>query len=242
MLGRLKLSSASLLLANLVPLAGVLYFGWSVSSVIILYWFENVVIGVVNIARMATFSPDGESIALGLGADGEQAAAVGQALSQLNGSAAHAIKFFLIPFFAFHYFFFCAGHGIFVFSLFPDEDGYFPGEIGVSLFGSLSRAIEIFSTPLAYAAAALAASHVISFFLNFVGGAEYRSLDVRKMMFMPYSRIVALHLTIIFGGFAAMALDEPIWVLLILIAVKIVVDLKMHLTEHLRLKPAENHR
>ena len=46
---RLRLTSATLLAANLVPLCGVLWWQWSVSSVIVLYWFENIVIGVINV-------------------------------------------------------------------------------------------------------------------------------------------------------------------------------------------------
>ncbi len=57
-------------------------------------------------------------------------------------------------------------------------------------------------------------------------------MNVRRLMVMPYGRIIALHLTIIFGGIATMALGEPLWVLVILVAVKTAVDLKMHLTEH----------
>ena len=50
-------AAVALVLANLVPLAGVLLWEWSVSSVVILYWFENVVIGVVNVLRMTMASP-----------------------------------------------------------------------------------------------------------------------------------------------------------------------------------------
>lgn len=42
----------SLVVANMVPLFGALFFDWSLSSVIFLYWTENVVIGIFNIARM----------------------------------------------------------------------------------------------------------------------------------------------------------------------------------------------
>ena len=57
-------------------------------------------------------------------------------------------------------------------------------------------------------------------------------MNVRRLMVMPYGRIIALHITIIFGGIATMALGEPLWVVVILVAVKTAVDLKMHLTEH----------
>lgn len=210
MQSRLRFSSATLLGANLVPVAGVLFFDWSVSSVIILYWFENIVIGVVNVLRMLK-------------------------AGSAEHDAVNGMKFVLIPFFIFHYFFFCAGHGVFVFGMFPDESGYFAGEAGFSFIGTLYRAIEIFATPLAVAAAALAISHFVSYFLNYLGGREYEQLDLRKLMALPYGRIVVLHLTIIFGGFATMSLGEPIWLIFIMMAVKVAVDLKMHVREHLNL-------
>ena len=230
---RLKLTSATLLAANLVPLFGVLWWQWSVSSVIALYWFENIVIGVINVTRMIAFSPVDGSLASVVGATGERLAATPEAVRNLNvPMLAHGAKLLMVPFFVFHYFFFCAGHGVFVFSMFPDEDGYFAADGGIDMLGTLGRAIEIFSTPLAFAAVVLAASHVVSFFVNYLGGAEYRRLDIRQLMMMPYGRIVVLHLTIIFGGFATMALGEPVWVVVILVLVKTIVDLKMHLKEH----------
>jgi hypothetical protein len=45
--------SAWLLVAvNLVPLAGVAFLGWRVADVVMLYWIENVVIGVLNVPRI----------------------------------------------------------------------------------------------------------------------------------------------------------------------------------------------
>lgn len=48
----LRPSSVVLILANLVPLIGVLLFGWRVIDILMLYWVENIVIGVINVARM----------------------------------------------------------------------------------------------------------------------------------------------------------------------------------------------
>jgi len=211
---RIRLSSLALIAANLAPLAGVLFLGWSVSSVIVLYWFENVVLGVLNVARMALSSTAGN-----------EPGTRGAGLDQNS-------KSFLIPFFILHYFFFCAGHGVFVFALFPDEQGFFPAQQGFAMLGTLWRAVEIFATPLAFAAFALAASHVVSFFVNYLGGREYESFDVKQLMRMPYGRIVVLHLTILFGAMAITALNEPIWSIVILVAVKSLVDLGMHLREH----------
>jgi len=49
----LRISIGSLILSNLIPLIGVLFFGWDVSTILILYWSENVIIGFYNIFKMA---------------------------------------------------------------------------------------------------------------------------------------------------------------------------------------------
>lgn len=236
---QLRFSAAALVLANLVPLAGVLIWQWSVSSVVILYWFENVVIGLVNVLRMALASPASlDLVALArerAGNDEAKLAAIEQAFGRMSLSKIqHGLKLFIIPFFIVHYFGFCAGHGVFVFSMFGDTDGYFGDSPGMNPFGAISRAIAIFSTPLAVAAGALALSHAFSFVQNYLIGGEYQRMNVRRLMVMPYGRIIALHLTIIFGGIATMALGEPLWIVVILVTVKIAVDLKMHLVEHHR--------
>ncbi len=38
---------------NLIPLAGVLWFGWDLFSILVLYWLESGVVGVVNVLRIA---------------------------------------------------------------------------------------------------------------------------------------------------------------------------------------------
>jgi hypothetical protein len=39
-------------LANLVPLFGVLYLGWDVGSIVVLYWAENLIIGGYTVLKM----------------------------------------------------------------------------------------------------------------------------------------------------------------------------------------------
>ena len=43
---------AALIVANLVPLVGVLWFGWNVWTILIIYWLENGVVGVFNVLKM----------------------------------------------------------------------------------------------------------------------------------------------------------------------------------------------
>ena len=46
-------SGLALIAANLVPLAGVLFFGWDLASVMILFWAESAVIGFYTALKMA---------------------------------------------------------------------------------------------------------------------------------------------------------------------------------------------
>ena len=85
-------SALVLIGANAIPLLGVMFFQWTVFSILLLYWSENVVVGVFNILRMAVAEP--------------------------RNIAANAGKLFLIPFFTVHYGMFTFVHGMFVLALF----------------------------------------------------------------------------------------------------------------------------
>jgi hypothetical protein len=46
-------SAIVLLLANAIPLVGVLFFGWSLLTILVLYWVENGIIGLWNVPKLA---------------------------------------------------------------------------------------------------------------------------------------------------------------------------------------------
>lgn len=67
--------SSILILANLVPLAGVLWWDWDAFVLLCLYWLETAIIGFWTILRVTTLSqengsPGGRSIAAALGMGG----------------------------------------------------------------------------------------------------------------------------------------------------------------------------
>jgi hypothetical protein len=200
MLPPLSLSTAALLLANLVPLAGAAFWGWSAYELLLLFWAENVVIGLFQILRMG-------SVAL---------------LRRRLGQAA------LIPFFALHYGLFAFAHGMLVTGSFapPGEDG-------------LAQAIALLLSPSGQLLAllALTVSHGFSFMVHFIGAGEWREAELPVLMKQPYARVVVLHLVILGGGAAAMALGEPLVALLLLVVLKIVVDVAAHRREHVAMAP-----
>jgi hypothetical protein len=190
-----------LVAANLVPLAGVLFWDWNVFALILLFWMENVVVGALFALRMLCADP----------AD----------------AALRAGKLFLVPFFCFHYGMFTAVHGTFVFLLF--SSGGYPVD-GLQLLGPALRAAADYDLWLPIGA--LAASHLFSFAWNYLYRGEFRRVRLSRLMVQPYGRVAVLHIAIIFGGIAAMALGSPVWALLVLLALKIGLDLKAHLKEH----------
>jgi hypothetical protein len=81
-----------LVLANLVPLYGVFLLRWPVFPILLLFWMENVVVGVFNVFKMLAASP-------------------AEPVTWLA-------KLVTVPFFCVHYGMFTLVHGIFVFVLF----------------------------------------------------------------------------------------------------------------------------
>ena len=120
---------------------------------------------------------------------------------------------------------FTAVHGVFVFLFFGNSR-----PSGLSMMEPALRAVDQWNLWLPLGA--LAASHLFSFFWNYLYRGEFRRASLSEQMAKPYGRVIVLHLTILFGGFGAMMLGSPVWALAFLIAIKVALDLRAHLREH----------
>jgi hypothetical protein len=47
-----------LILVNTIPMFGAMFWGWSLLEIVALYWFENLIIGAINVLKMITCVPD----------------------------------------------------------------------------------------------------------------------------------------------------------------------------------------
>ena len=169
---------------------------------------RNVVIGLINVLKMiccGSRESDGDDFPYKQGA-----------------------KLFFVPFFTVHYGIFCLVHGVFVFALLGSNDGHFGGPLG----NWDARFDMLRETGAIWGIACLTLSHLYSFLRNYLMGGEYRRVSLPDLMSQPYGRVVVLHLAILFGAFATMALGSPIWLLVILIVGKTALDLALHLREH----------
>lgn len=190
---KLSLSSVALIVGNLVPIIGVLFFAWELFPIILLYWLENLVIGLLNVIKILT-NAERKSIAK---------------------------KIFMSVFFALHYGLFCFVHGTFIVELFGRE--------GDSLH---QVPMMILNSGLKWALLALMLSHVFSLLSNYFMQGEYKQLDTSDVMFMPYKRIIVLHVFIIFGALILQSLGVSQTGLIALAVVKIIADLIAHKMEH----------
>lgn len=135
-------------------------------------------------------------------------------------------KIFMVPFFVFHYGMFTAIHGVFVFALFGR------GLLGQD-FPNLQLVLQVIrGYGLTFPAVALILSHGFSFVWNYVRGGEFHRIKLDTLMRRPYTRIVVLHLAVLFGGFLVMAAGSPLAGLMLLVALKTAVDLRAHVREH----------
>ena len=197
----LRPSVATLLIANILPLLGVIFLKWEVFPLLVVFWLENVIVGVFNVLKMLLASP----------ASGKQ----------------WGTKVVAIPFFCFHYGMFTAVHGMFVFLMFG---GILVGEPEFPTPGNLARVFDIYQ--LWWAVLALFISHLVSFIFNYIGRGEYKQANVNTLMGQPYARVVILHVTIIIGAFLIGIFGSPVFALILLIALKAVIDIQAHLREH----------
>jgi len=199
-----------MVLANLVPLFGVLYLDWDVGSLVVLYWSENLVIGGYTVLKM---------------------------LLKARGQERFLVLFFTLHyggFCAIHGFF------VLQLTRFAGEDwGHaaaitWPGPLAI-LQIALHLAQQLLSAApreFLLACLALVVSHGVSFILIYLGQREYAHTTMKELMSAPYRRIAVLHIAIIAGGFLVASLGSPLGLLVALVALKIGMDILLHNRSH----------
>ncbi|MEL6830115.1 MAG: DUF6498-containing protein [Pseudomonadota bacterium] len=181
----------AILLVDLFPLFAVLSLGWGAPALVFLYWLENLVIGVVALARMTAASMSEHPIG-----------AIGMLLTG--------------PFFIVHYGLFCFVHGVFVFSFatglnadigFPDPFGLITAALGSGAH------MEVFL-------GAIILLQIILFVTDYLINGAYKRAEVQKEMMAPYGRIMILHVGLFAGMAALIAFGQPLWGVLALIGLR----------------------
>jgi hypothetical protein len=199
-----SVSLAVLIIANLIPLFGVLFLRWSVATVLILYWVENGVVGLMTIAKIVFAAGPPTTVA-----------------TKMFGRAGNVLAALL---FTFQYGWFWVIHGIFVVVLtglvtgpgvgFPNPVQVIAGQPGLVL-----------------AALALIFGHGADVILNYFGRGEFRRSTAAALAAEPFPRMIVLHVTIIFGALAIAVVGQPVALVALLVIAKTVLDVSLFLRQ-----------
>ena len=184
----------------IVPLVGVLAGSWSLREVVVLYWAENLVIGALQVVKMSI-------------------AGVGE-----WEPVEHLGKIFVIPFFIIHYGMFCLVHGVFVFALTSGAFGRGGGP--GHLPDRIPEILHSFPKPFWLALGMIALSRTYEVLAGFILNGKWKETEVQQLMGEPYKHIVVVHIGILGGAFASLALGNPVGVLVIIVVGKLLIDLR----------------
>jgi hypothetical protein len=214
-----SLTAAVHIATNLIPIFGILFFGWNVFALMLIYWCENLIIGFFNALKMAlSGSFDLNAVKIPVS---------GPDLAKFRNSSPDALKYFLIPFFLFHYGFFCFVHGVFIFILFGVLGKNVPSAMAhFSSFGDIPLIIfrYIITHGLAAGILGLFFYNAVSFSKEYIQTGEYRRANILLLMFEPYGHIVALHITVLISGFVIMTAGLPRPVAVLIVGIKMYFD------------------
>jgi hypothetical protein len=208
--GEVHLDSSSLFLlgANLITIVIALVEGWDLGTLIFIYWFQSVTIGVFTVVRILRITPEQVGIKPGTDTGGVD-----------------QIKFFpygrvmLAGFFAVHY-------GLF-------HLAYYDVMSSLGLFANL----DFFHNPdLLLVCTIFFLNHFYSY--RFHREEPYVGQDyLGELLIKPYFRIIPMHITVIVGGAAAILLaatgfDATRAVMVCFLLLKTGVDLQAHQRKH----------
>jgi hypothetical protein len=211
-----------LVAADLVPLLGI-FWDWDAFVLLALYWMETAVIGFWTIMAIAVAPHE----------------TIGPKMQQTS-------RLFLIPFFVVHAGLFMSVHFIFLWELFA-------GAWAQRVHGPREFLhVIVIGTGLWLPLLALFISRGFSFLLTTVGVPflpawlssapekmtinDDNPLSEKRLLGGLYARIFVMHLTLMFGGYFALALGTT-GALVLLVALKTAVDVKQHLKNDFRGEP-----
>jgi hypothetical protein len=217
--------SVILLIANLVPLVGVIFWGWDAFVLLMLYWLETAVIAFWTILRIATMPPG----------------ALGDIQIGDSGGKKIAAPLALAAFFTVHAGIFMAVHFLFLWALFS---GHWSREIhGIDDFVTqmvIGTRLWVPLLFLFFGRGAVILFEAVKPWLwrklglaqRVLGRAQGALGPGETLLFGLYIRIVVMQVTIIIGAWFALLLGN-VGALLFLIAVKTAVDLSFQIiAEH----------
>jgi hypothetical protein len=202
-----KPSVVLLVLANLIPLAGVVFWSWDLFGLVLLYWMETGIIGLFAIIHMAIAARWG---------------------------ALFMVPFFCVHFGGFmlgHLFFLVIMFG----GARSTDIAHLQALVVTQLDDvSLWIALAALCVSHGYSFVLNVKRHFEPQPLKRHATVAPDPPDTGSLMTAPYQRVIIMHLTIIFGAMLAQWLGSNAWAFALLVVLKTAVDLAAHVRKNFR--------
>jgi Family of unknown function (DUF6498) len=178
---KLTISDFLLIVVNLIPLYGVWFEGWNAKELFIVYCLETVIIGIVNVLKMACVTLLVKK----------------KDVWQNNGSSTMLSGWFFIVFFILHY-------GFFVFV----QTQLFFSITGLKPRGALLMNYTNIPALLGDNGKLMLLLFIVYYtlqnFFSFFSSGNYKTISMSTLLFEPYIRIFVQQLVVIVGSFFLM--------------------------------------
>jgi len=216
---KLQKTEIILIISNLIPLIGAIFFGWKIDTLLIIYWFESAIIGIFNVIKIMINKVPIEKANQFTKSFTNTENETPIANKTYTNNQKILIRLFVAVFFCLHYGIFMFGHFIFIMFF-------------LKIFQLNSFDIWQLSFPILF----MVISHGYSFWYNYIKKDEINKINIVQLLFRPYKRIIIMQFTIILGAFVLIFLYPilPYYTLLsaTLIIIKTYADWAAHKKEH----------
>ncbi len=173
------------LCVDLLPILAVVLWGWDAAALVMLYWLENVVIGVMTVARIC---------AAWIGRKG--------LWGIIAGVWAGAL-------FTLHYGLFSFGHGGILLEVFGKwGDLGKLDSLGATLTGMFETALT-FGSHMTWVLAVIFGWHVFVFVRDYIIGGIWLTAEPQDVAFEPYGRVIVFHIGVLFVAATLEYLGDP---------------------------------
>jgi hypothetical protein len=184
-----------LIIVNLIPLYGVWFEGWNASQVFLVYCLETVIIGIVNVLKMACVTIFVRQ----------------KDVWENGGSTTMQSGWFFIFFFIIHY-------GFFVFvqtQIFFAVSGLIPNG---SLLANYSKITELLGDNGKLLLVIFITYYTLQNVFDFFLSGKYKTISMGRLMFEPYMRIFVQQIVVILGSIFLSFGAGKVFVLIFVIA------------------------
>ena len=167
-----------LIVANLLPVVGALFFGWNAKEIFLVYCLETIIIGILNLVKMGIVT-------------------IVRKTDKWYNNNTYTMQsgLFFMLFFLMHY-------GLFVavqMGLFFGASGIGDGT-NITVFNFFYKWPQLITNDSVIMLAAFAISYGFKMIYDFIKSGEYKTTPLMIIMFQPYGRIFIQQLTVISGS------------------------------------------